>query len=144
MICRHVCAKLLQSCPTLSDPTDCSLPGSFVHGILQIRILECVAMPFSKGSSQSRTEPASLISPALASRFFTTSTISHRADLNFRLATRSYCLAQGICSMLRGSLDGRGVWGRMDRCMCMAEFLCCPPETITTLLISYTPIQHKK
>ena len=41
--------------------------------------------------------------------------------------------------MLRGTLDGRGVWGRMDTCICMAESLCCPPETTTTLLISYTP-----
>ena len=41
------------------------------------------------------------------------------------------------CSMLCGSLDGRGVWGRMDTYRCMAESLCCPPETITTLLISY-------
>ena len=30
--------------------------------------------------------------------------------------------------------------GRMDTCICMAESLCCPPETTTTLLISYTPI----
>ena len=44
--------------------------------------------------------------------------------------------------MLCGSLDGRGVWGRMDTCICMAESLCCPPETITTLLIGYTPIYH--
>ena len=33
-------AKSLQSCPTLCDPVDCSLPGSSVHGILQARILE--------------------------------------------------------------------------------------------------------
>ena len=46
--------------------------------------------------------------------------------------------------MLRGSLDGRGVWGRMDTCVCMAESFSCPLETITTLLISYTPIQNKK
>ena len=48
------CAKLLQSCPTLCDPTDHSLPGSSVHGILQERILEWVAMPSSWGSSQPR------------------------------------------------------------------------------------------
>ena len=36
--------------------------------------------------------------------------------------------------MLRGSLDGMGVWGRMDACICMAEFLHCSPETTTTLL----------
>ena len=44
------------------------------------------------------------------------------------------------CLMLHGSLDGMGAWGRMDTCICMAEFLCCPPETITTLLTSYTPV----
>ena len=40
----------LQSRLTLWDPMDCSSPGSSVHGILQARILECVAMPFSRGS----------------------------------------------------------------------------------------------
>ena len=40
-----------QLCPTLCNPTDCSLPGSSVHGILQVRILERVAIPFSRGSS---------------------------------------------------------------------------------------------
>ena len=38
-------------------------------------------------------------------------------------------------------MNGRGVWGRTDPCICMAESPCCPPET--TLLISYTPIQNK-
>ena len=47
-------AKLLQSCPTLCDPMDCSPPGSSVHGAFQARILEWVAMPSSIGSSQSR------------------------------------------------------------------------------------------
>ena len=47
-------AKPLQSCPTLCDPTDCSLPGPSVHGILQARILEWVAMSISRGSSQPR------------------------------------------------------------------------------------------
>ena len=48
----HMCvrAKSLQLCPTLCNPIDCSLPGSSVHGILQARILESVAMPFSRGS----------------------------------------------------------------------------------------------
>ena len=46
--------KVAQSCPTLCDPVDCSLPGSSVHGILQARILEWVADPFSRESSQSR------------------------------------------------------------------------------------------
>ena len=40
---------VVQSCPTLCNCMDCSLPGSFVHGILQARILEWVAFPFSRG-----------------------------------------------------------------------------------------------
>ena len=47
-------AKLLQSCPSLCDPMDHSLPGSSVHGILQARILEWAAMPSSRGSSWPR------------------------------------------------------------------------------------------
>ena len=44
-----------QSCLILYDPTDCSLPDSSVHEILQARILEWVAIPFSRGSSQPRS-----------------------------------------------------------------------------------------
>ena len=47
-----------------------------------------------------------------------------------------------LCSMSCGSLERRGVWGRMDTCICMAELLRCLPKTITTLLISYIPIQN--
>ena len=43
-------SKVAQSCPTLRDPMDCSLPGSSVHGIFQARILEWVAIAFSKFS----------------------------------------------------------------------------------------------
>ena len=45
-------AKSLQSCPTLCDPIDSSLLGSSVHGISQARILEWVAISFSRGSSR--------------------------------------------------------------------------------------------
>ena len=38
------------------------------------------------------------------------------------------------------SLDRRGVWGRVDTCICMVESLCCTPEIITKLLISYIPL----
>ena len=37
-----------------------------------------------------------------------------------------------LCSGLRGSLDGRGVWGRVDACVCTVESLCCSPETHNT------------
>ena len=44
-------SEVTQSCPTLSDPMDCSLPGSSVHGIFQSRVLEWVAIAFSKRRS---------------------------------------------------------------------------------------------
>ena len=50
--CVH--AKSLQLCPTLCDTMDYSLPDFSIHGILQARILEWVAMPYSRGSSQPR------------------------------------------------------------------------------------------
>ena len=49
-----------------------------------------------------------------------------------------------LCSMLCASLDGRGVWGRMDTYTCMAGSLCCSSETTTTLSIGYHPKQNKK
>ena len=52
--CLCVCVKVLQLCPTLCDPVDCSQPGSSVRGILQAIILEWIVMPSPRGSSQSR------------------------------------------------------------------------------------------
>ena len=48
---RPACILASQSCPALCDPVDCRLLGSSVHGVLQARILEWVAIPFSRGSS---------------------------------------------------------------------------------------------
>ena len=50
-LCRYCYCSVAKSYLTLCDPMDCSPPGSSVHGILQARILECVAMPSSRGSS---------------------------------------------------------------------------------------------
>ena len=61
-----VCAQSWQSCLTLCDPMDCSPAVSSVLGILQVRILEWVVMPSSRGSSQS-------VSPAFTGRFFSVS-----------------------------------------------------------------------
>ena len=51
-----VSCLVAQMCPTLCDPMDCNPPSSSVHGILQARILEWVAFPFSRGSSQPRDQ----------------------------------------------------------------------------------------
>ena len=52
------------------DPVGCSSSGSSVHEISQARILERVAISFSRGSSLPRIEPASLVAPALGGGFF--------------------------------------------------------------------------
>ena len=53
MLC---CAQFLQSSPTFCDPMDCSPPSSSVHGVLQARKLEWLAMPSSRGSSPARDQ----------------------------------------------------------------------------------------
>ena len=64
----RVCAKSLQSCPTLCDPMDCSPPGSSVHGISHAKILERVAISSSRRSSLSRDQTCV---SCIAGRFFT-------------------------------------------------------------------------
>ena len=69
----HACMLSCFSHVQLCNPMDCSPLSSSVHGILQARILELLAMPSSRGSSQPGSEPMYLISPALAGGLFTTS-----------------------------------------------------------------------
>ena len=52
--CEIKWSEVTQSCPTLCDPMDCSLPGSSLHGILQARVLEWVDISFSRGSFRPR------------------------------------------------------------------------------------------
>ena len=52
--------SVTQSCPTLCDPMDCRLPVSSVHGILQTRMLEWVAIPFSRALSDPGIESRSI------------------------------------------------------------------------------------
>ena len=90
----------------------------------------------------------------LAGKIYTTGSIyKHAIVLHWRKRWDwiiVYCVSslkmmffREFCLMLCDSLDGKEIWGRMDTCICMAESLCCPPETIT-LLISYTPQFFKK
>ena len=55
-VCGGGGVQLLQSCPTLCDPMDCSPPGSSIHGIFQARILEWMAISSSRGSSLPRNQ----------------------------------------------------------------------------------------
>ena len=64
-------AKSIQLCPAFCDPIDCSLPDSSVHGILQSRILERVAMPSSRGIFLTQgLDLHLLVVPALQADFF--------------------------------------------------------------------------
>ena len=67
-LCCAVLGLGTQLCLTLCVPTDCSPSGSSVHGILQARILEWVALPFSRGSSQHR---GWILVSRIVERFFT-------------------------------------------------------------------------
>ena len=64
-------AKSLQSCLTLRDPIDGSPPGSPIPGILQARILECIAISSSKGSSKPRDGTSVSYGSCMAGGFFT-------------------------------------------------------------------------
>ena len=67
--------SVAQSCLTLCSPVDCSPPGFSVRGIFQARILEWVAISYSRGFSDPGIEPKCRVSPALAGGLFTTSAI---------------------------------------------------------------------
>ena len=69
-----ICRLVTKLCSTLCSPMDCSPSGSSLHGISQARILEWVAISYSRGFSQ----PVSLASPARASGFLTTKEVSPR------------------------------------------------------------------
>ena len=66
-----VVVLVTQSCSTLFDPMDCSLPGSFVHRIFQARILEWVAISSSRGSSQPGDQTRFSCVSYIAGKFFT-------------------------------------------------------------------------
>ena len=67
----HAVCLVTQPSPTPCDPLDCSPPGSPVHGILQATMLEGVAIPFSRGSSQPRDQTCVSCISGIAGRFFT-------------------------------------------------------------------------
>ena len=97
---RDVWVLVTQSCPTLHDPMDCSPPGSSVHAILQARILEWVAIPFSRGSSWHRDR--TLVS-CISGRFFTV-WVTREALFYKQTSLSFFCLfltAQGLCCCSR-------------------------------------------
>ena len=139
----HVCmgAKLFQSCLTLFNSMDCSLPGSSVCGILQVRILEVVAMPFSRGSFWPRDRTLVSCISLILGGFFTTEPpgkprsgpysrwkiIPQRLDYQQEEITGNHlkgCLAPGVLQLTH--------WFLCFQCYCCC--LCLVAKPCPTLL----------
>ena len=95
--CKSVCAH---SCLALCNPMDCSLPGSSVHGILQVRILEWATISFLRGSSQPRDKTSVSCVSCIGIRGFLTTSNTWEAlsDWNkelLSLNTTSICRGEG-------------------------------------------------
>ena len=103
----HIYVKVAQLCLTLCDPIDCSLPGSSVHGILQTRILEWVAVPVSRGTSWPRNRTS--IS-CIAGGFFTS------------WATREACTHRCACTHTHAHTH---MLTHMHRHPHKMEYCCC-------------------
>ena len=114
-VCFHSSPKereceVVQSCPTLCDPMDCSLPGSSVHGIFQTIVLEWIAISFSRGSSRPRNR--TWVSRIVDRRF---TVIDMETGTDFILGG-SKITADGDCSheIKRHLLLGRKVMTNLD------------------------------
>ena len=83
--------KVAQLCPTLCDPRDYSLPGSSVQGVLQVRIVEWVAVPFSRGSFRPRNWTGVF---CIAGGFFTSWATRKALSLAYSLLNIYYWLLQ--------------------------------------------------
>ena len=93
------------SCLTLCNPMDSSPSGSFVHEILQARILEWVAIFFPRDLSDTRIKPKCLMSPALAAGFFTS--IANWEAIGSPSLFFFFKIVQGILDLLQFLINFR-------------------------------------
>ena len=97
-VIKYEVSEVAQSCPTLCDLMDCSLPGSSVHGIFQARVLEWVAISFFKRSSQPRDRtwtPALQVDSLLVED---SETLGKQYILGFKIAQLEYHHLHLLCS----------------------------------------------
>ena len=108
-----------QSCPTLCDPTDCSPPGFSVHGILQARIPEWVAISFSRGSSWPRDwTRVTHIADRLFSAWAIREDLPIPGDHHYPLCFHEFVLLDSTCkSRITGKQhpDAGKDWGQEER-----------------------------
>ena len=82
-------SEVAQSCPTLSDPMDCSLPGSSVHGIFQARVLEWGAIAFSETLGMHGIKLSSSVSSSDTFHFYKQTLSTQLRVLEFVLGFRA-------------------------------------------------------
>ena len=137
-----------QSCLTLCDPMDCSPPGSSVHGIIQARILQWVAMPFSRRSSEPRDwTPVS----SIAGRFFTvlaTREAQDSLEAGYYVGWPAIRFFSGRRGGVRSSWD---VGHKINNCLCALVcmiyvkcFLLSRYRTIFDTLLYHMKVFHNK
>ena len=139
-------SEVVQSCPTLCDPMDCSLPGSSVHGVFQAIVLESIAISFSRGSSQPRdwgrqpnysqymSEETCLPACVLSHvRLFVTPwTLAHQAPLSMEFSRQEYW--SGLLNPPPGDLPGPGIKATCPVSLALAGgfFTTVPPSSALT------------
>ena len=118
-------SEVAQSCPTLCNPMDCSLPGSSVHGIFQARVLEWVAISFSRGSSRPRdwTQVSRIVG-----RHFTI--WATREDIEIGIYLMKFVSeSENCCPSSTG-------WSKWSSLKLSVHRLCLLPLSLTGLLFS--------
>ena len=90
-VCVRVCVCVCELCPTLCDPMTYSLSGSSVHGILQARILEWVAIPFPQGISRDWTWVSCIAGWATSEVLFNISTTLKQHCYNLSQVITTFC-----------------------------------------------------
>ena len=108
-------AKSLQTCPILCDPMDCSPPGSSVHGTVEARLVERIAIPFSRGSSWPRNQTCKSCTAGAFFTIWANRAAPETADL------------QKYCAKQRGRLGEGQVLVKLKfpgRCMSLENEWC--------------------
>ena len=137
--------EVTQSCPTLCDPMDCSLPGSSVHGIFQAIVLEWVAISFSRGSSWPRDRTR--VSCIVDRRF----TVWATGEVPYKLKTQSIQFSHSVVS---DSLRPHGLQHARLPCpsptpracsnSCPSSWWCHPTISASVVLFSLGSSHLKK
>ena len=115
---KHIWSEVAQLCLTLCDPVDCSPPGSSIHGILHARILEWVAISFSRGSSWPRDQTQVSHIAGRCFNLWATRARGLMDSIKYRIAYKTTIKWEATPVLLPGKSHGRrslvgcSPWGR--------------------------------